>query len=518
MVGQMAGEALKAAQIELARRELAKRQAKPEGLGAAMSLGPVRKEGQTVGQALYENIVGQGEVDTLGEQIGDVIGAAAAGGYRGIKGLLETPEMLVRLGTRAGEEIRQFAGIRDPQEEKTAVLDTATGRLIEGAYGKIGVDKDYLSRRGETTAAQYAGTIGEFLPAAIGGGASAARYATMAGIGSEAAGQATEGTPLEPIARVVGAIAAPTAITGIKNKTVQALTKKSAQMPAVETARNAKNAAYKAFDAAGGQINKNMDDVIRDIELAVDADDMFISYVPTAAGSEYVDAARKALIKHSGKDMNLAQLDKIRAGLGDLYKRSGFDSRVAFIRDKIDDVIDSAPATAAGDAGDLLKVARLENRKYRKIEAFDEMMQKAELGAASTGSGGNLVNKYRQAVASILNSKSKRAKFDKDELEMMRNFVEGSMSENTLRLISKLAPNGNGLMAALNVAAIASNPAFVAGTIAGMGAKSAAEAKALGGVDAIRDLIISGVPKDQRKFFTDNNIRVLLGLQANEGQ
>jgi hypothetical protein len=121
------------------------------------------------------------------------------------------------------------------------------------------------------------------------------------------------------------------------------------------------------------------------------------------------------------------------------------------------------------------------------------------------------VNSYRRAVKSILTSKNKRAKFDPDELEIMQRFVEGSMSENFMRLVGKLSPSGNGLMAALNLGAIVNDPRMAAATVAGMTAKSRADKRAVQSVEGIRDMIISGVKPSQRKDI-DQDIRVLLGL------
>ncbi len=62
----------------------------------------------------------------------------------------------------------------------------------------------------KTTAGKFARTVGEFLPAsAIGPGGMAYKLGTgaTAALGSEAAGQFTEGMPAEPYARVVGALA-----------------------------------------------------------------------------------------------------------------------------------------------------------------------------------------------------------------------------------------------------------------------------------------------------------------------
>lgn len=510
-------------------------QPEPSGASALTGVAPLRKEGQTFGQALRENIVGEGEVDTLGEQVGDIIGTGAAGILRGIKGIAETPEMLVRFGKRAGEEISEYTGTRDPSQKKTAVLDTATGRAIQSGYegiaGLAGADPAGLQRKGETTAAQYAGTIGEFLPAAaslnpakIGTEAflraspAATKAMVAAGVGSEAAGQLTEGTQYEPVARVVGAFASPAALSGlntIKNKTVQLTQKRAIERPAVETARQAKDASYSAFTSAGGKVDIPMNDVIKDIELSINTDDLFLGYAPKLGGtSAYIDEARQAVISLTGRDLNLAQLDKFRGTLSNIYKQSGFDPRVGFIRDKIDDVIQNAPIAQGGKAGDLLNTARADFRRYKKVEVFEELMDRAERGAAKTGSGGNVVNKYLQAVDTILNSPAKRRQFDKGEIEMMENFVRGDLSRDALRLIGKLSPSGNGLMAALNVAAIAQNPAFVAGTVAGVAAKAGSERRAIDELDAIRKAIISGVAPKEKKGF-ENALRTFLGLQAN---
>jgi len=62
----------------------------------------------------------------------------------------------------------------------------------------------------KTTPGKYAQTAGEFVPGALVGGsnllANAIKYGVVPGVASEAAGQATEGTKLEPYARLVGAL------------------------------------------------------------------------------------------------------------------------------------------------------------------------------------------------------------------------------------------------------------------------------------------------------------------------
>ena len=310
----------------------------------------------------------------------DVAKSLGSGLVRGGIALVETPELLGRLGVRGYQEAKQLLG--GEVEQETPIFDTVTGRTLREAT----TADDYQA---QTTAGKYAGTVGEFLPAAVGGPAGLLRRgatAAVAGLGSEAAGQAAEGTALEPVARVVGAFAAPSAISGIKNKTVQALSKRSIEKPNVETARAAKNAAYNAFTNAGGKVNVNMNEVVSKVERAIDDSDVFIDY--TTGTNQYVDAARQAIIKHTGKELNLAQVDKLRAALGRTYKNSGFDPKVEFIRDQLDEVIDAAPVLGAEKASDLLAAARTSNRRYKKIEVFEEAMQKAERA------GGDVVKKY----------------------------------------------------------------------------------------------------------------------------
>lgn len=71
----------------------------------------------------------------------------------------------------------------------------------------------------KTTAGEFAGTVGEFLPgAAAFGGVSPSNlltYGVVPGLANEAAGQATEGTAAEPYARIAASLLAPIAASRI---------------------------------------------------------------------------------------------------------------------------------------------------------------------------------------------------------------------------------------------------------------------------------------------------------------
>ena len=436
----------------------------------------------------------------------DVARSLGSGMVRGAIAIPETLEMAGRGIRRLGEEAYQLVG--GEVEQETPVLKSTIGEALRGLTSA----DDYQP---QTTAGEYAGTVGEFLPAAIGGPAGLLRragVATVAGLGSEAAGQAAEGTGLEMPARIVGAFAAPSAVGRIANKTVR----RSIQRPSVESLRDAKNAAYSAVDKSGVKFTT---DEVSDLRSRAKAAVDDFNYVPA------VDLQTKAALStvgaQAGKELTIGQLDKLRQGLYKRYNRAPEEQGIRAIIDEIDDLIEAKdPANA------LMTAAREANKRYKKSELLDEAFKRAERSTDVSGSGGNLVNNYRRAVASILNSKRNRKYFSSErvdpnipsEIEVMEQFVSGTFSENTKRLIGKMAPSGNGLMQALNIGAVAYNPAMATFTAAGMLAKGSAERGALKSAEALKDMIATGAAPEKRKLITDREIRILLGLQADEGQ
>lgn len=424
----------------------------------------------------------------------DVAKSLGSGLVRGGIALAETPELLGRLGVRGYQEAKQLLG--GEVEQETPVFDTVTGRTLREAT----TADDYQA---QTTAGKYAGTVGEFLPAAVGGPAGLLRRgatAAVAGLGSEAAGQATEGTKLEPVARVVGAFAAPMTASKIANKTI----KRSIERPSLESLRDAKNVAYDAVDKSG--VKFSTDEVGNLINRAKASVDDF-NYVPD------VDLQTKAALStvgaQAGKELTIGQLDKLRQGLYKRYNKAPEEQGIRAIIDEIDDLIEAKePANA------LMSAAREANKRYKKSELLDEAFTRAQRSAAASGSGGNVVNNYRRAVANILNSKKNSKYFLDEEKQVMEQFVKGNLSENTLRLIGKLSPSGNGLMQALNIGAVAYNPAMIGVTGAGIIAKSGAERSALRSVEMLKNMIATGAAPKKRKLITDREIRILLGLQA----
>lgn len=135
-----------------------------------------------------------------GEDVAKSFGIGLAQGAIGISTLPGNIEQLGRMGINAAG---RFAGAEGNVVDPDTFLPNYGGvkRAIE-----IGFTGDFYQP--QTTAGEYARTIGEFAPVAFGGGSALARAARVAtpAIGSETAGQITKGTELEPWARLAGAL------------------------------------------------------------------------------------------------------------------------------------------------------------------------------------------------------------------------------------------------------------------------------------------------------------------------
>lgn len=269
--------------------------------------------------------------------------------------------------------------------------------------------------------------------------------------------------------------AAAPVVVNVGTKAFRNLFQRAAERPEIGTLKMAKNAAYRAVDEAGERFS---------------ADDMAAlnqTVRNELAGSNYVegvdtqtDAVLRLLDKKSISDISLGQLDKLRQDMWSRYNKATNEVGILDAIDAVDELVASRAST-----NELMDAARLANSQYKKAELLDLAFQKARDQTASTGSGGNILNKYRQAVTSIINNPKQAKWFNGEEVAAMRNFIEGSIPQNTLRRIGKLSPSGNGLMLALNLGATAINPAMIGVAAVGAGAKAISDRAVERGADAL---------------------------------
>lgn len=171
-----------------------------------------QKEDRGIMDVLRENIVGEGEVDTIGERVGEAIGAAGAGALRGVRGLLELPETVGSLA-RMGYQYARGQDVQPMPEE------TVAGKAFTDLYGGlasiVGADPSRIEYRGDTGTGKFAGKVGEFLPFA---GRRVAQYAlapVVAGMaGEKTAEELGFGETGQMIGEVAGMLAGPAAYGG----------------------------------------------------------------------------------------------------------------------------------------------------------------------------------------------------------------------------------------------------------------------------------------------------------------
>lgn len=260
------------------------------------------------------------------------------------------------------------------------------------------------------------------------------------------------------------------------SKGYDAFARNAAERPSSNAFKAVKNAAYRAVDDSGEVFTgSDMDGLAtraRDLLKAADFDD--IADPQTAA-------ALRTLEARAGQDVSLGRLDRIRQTLWDRYNR-GDEPLILDLIGEIDGLIDTKAGASAA-----MKAARDANSTFRRVEMLENVFRKAELQTDSTGSGGNILNKYRQAITAILVDQKKAKWFAPQQIAVMENFVRGSQSENALRRIGKMAPGGNGLMTYLNFYAATLDPTLLAATAAAQAAKTGADNMATAGREGVLD-------------------------------
>lgn len=285
-------------------------------------------------------------------------------------------------------------------------------------------------------------------------------------------------------------------IGGMANKTYSTLFQKSVTKPTVTNLRQLKDFAYDKLSKSGHKFSK---DEVDDLALKVMSITDDVDYLP---GEKHIDAAINYFnnqTKDGGKSLTLSQVAKLRERLHSIYRKgfdggNKYDPRIYKMIDDVDDMINSH-----GGASALYKGAKEAHGRYKKAQLVEDAFNRADRAAQASGSGGNVLNSYKQAVNRILNSKQARF-FTKDEVKAMEAVVSGNVDQRMMRLIGKASPSGNGLMLMLNGIAAMQNPGFLALTGAGMASKLGAEKNQRQLIEELENYLATGVrPKKKLK-------------------
>lgn len=404
------------ARRELARRELARRRG---------------QQGQSPGVA------------------SDVVASGASGIARGAADLVGLPGTVAdlvnsggRWALRSGYELatgaapsseggaveRFFAGPSQEVEQMLLGGNVLSGERFRDAASTItGGATDYQPY---TTAGEYARTIGEFLPggAAFGGATAAnlARYTLAPALGSETAGQLTEGTSLEPYARIAGALAGGIAGNRVGGGATKLPTaseiKQSAGYGQLNDAMKNARLNGSAYKRIVGDIWKEANDFGLTTDLKSRFGGTLRDFVQRAEASGGASLYDLELLRRSLRNAAGNTLDKSSQALS------------SKLVEKLDDAVDAlSAASIAGskETGrpvvDALKEARETYRIGIKAQMVEDAIQRAQ--SAASGMENGLRIEFRKLV----NNPKLARNFSDVEKEAMRAVAEGNFTNNALR-------------------------------------------------------------------------------------
>ena len=436
-----------------------------------------------MGLSMPKNVELQ-EVENVGV-IEDVSRAVGSGLGRGAVGVLDLPELAIEGVGRLGQMGLEAAGF-DMGERIDPFGPTVVGGGIRSGLEKIGAE-GALDYKGKSKPAKFAGTISEF---AAGGGAlgAAGKLAKLgakagsrrsavggalekAGLSKEAVGtavaagtgsEAAEGSSLEPIARIAGAIASPTVAARTANVLVgkpyntfikprqlakelntgdagvdKALANAFVNQNA-KSQRALKNVSYAAADKTGDVFSQKD---LKDLYYKIDDDlasgsGQSVRYDPQS--DDHISKALDAIFERTeSSSTSLIGLDNLRKQLRQIAKSGSsktggavFDPRIQTMIKDIDDLI---KFKAVGSP--ILETARLASMRTAKLEMFEDLLSGSKLRGSSA---------YIKAIEDILKNPNKVSYFDESEIKAMQAIVSGKIDEKILRGFGNLSPLGEG--------------------------------------------------------------------------
>ena len=474
---------------------------------------------------------------TLADKRG-LLGQFTSGMTEGAANLLSLPNT-VELGLRSiGPAIGNAMGGDFAMPTESVLPDAgASFRTMAENMGSMTPETDdatsrFVRRVGQEVGAGLIPAAGVVSKAATPVRMALTEAAALAGSGAGAAA-AQEAFPGNPTAELVGQLIGGFTPVALANQAERMAIKTSA--PALDELRAAKSAAYQQADELG-------------VVYPAEAYDQLVSKLQSAAERASLVPERHGnpasvlgdFIKRQGQPHTLTELDNLRQVIVRDLMQSPQGSDRAFGRifaDEVDDFIakiepqvlpPKGPQVSIGGgpmsgmydtpaqltASQAITAARRANQIYKKTETFDKALYKADLNAASSGSGGNLNNTTRQQMKAILTNDAKRRQFSAAELEAMEKVVRQGPVENALRAVGKVAPGGNGLMTALNIGAVATNPVMAAVPIAGSAAKFIADRGTVNGGKAVRAMIANGGKASAVPKITPNTEKVIKALMT----
>lgn len=275
-------------------------------------------------------------------------------------------------------------------------------------------------------------------------------------------------------------------------------------VPTIDQLKDTSRAVYKEIDDLGAVVtDKSYRKITRDLNKVFRTlgGDKNITPKATASLERFNQAAREK------RDIPLSEIDILRTVAGNAAK--SLEAPESAIGTAMIDVVDSSldkfkkkDFTGAIEGAEITsryKVARNLWGRARRSELIQEAFTKARNQASGFENG------IRTQFRSILNSKRQRRLFNEQELDAMRNVVQGTKKENLAKFIGRLGFFEGGSTSLLGAATGSALGAAVAGPVGaaivpmvGQVSKSLAQRMTRRGAEFVDEVIRAG--RDARQI------------------
>lgn len=366
----------------------------------------------------------------------DILGSAVTGVRRGVEGLAGaigdanqmTGEIVSRGAEALGASRKTARTLGSIMRRANALPFAPTSEQVRGATTPV-LGEEYQP---QTTAGDYARSLGEFAPAAALGPGGLVRKTAMTAIpaiGSEIAGQLTEGTQAEPYARAAGALTGGIVAGGRAPKAVKEAAKAA---PTAEQLKAQTDRLYGTLRNAGIKYDPNA----YANSVTKMADDLVSKgFRPSVAKDAFalVDDLAKEVGKSPDFDdiSSLVQMvgQKARAAArtGDKPTEAAFN----IIRDNLNKMERSAPLVSQvniprNEINRVRSAAREVAKRNTKQRALSEIVENADTYASGQEAG------LRNGIRNLVRSKRGKQLFDKAEQKALLDVANGRKGVQTL--------------------------------------------------------------------------------------
>jgi hypothetical protein len=337
------------------------------------------------------------------------------------------------------------------------------------------------SYEAQTLPGKVAEKVGEFLPGALIPGSAGTRIASVVApavgaVGGREIVKASGGSErAQSVGEFVGAILG----GGASSMRAPKLGMKSAA-PTLEDLKGNVTTAYRAVDAAGIKYKPNTIDKLLDGIEADLADNKF-----NPARHRESATMLKELEKLRGEPLTPTQLDQMRQVVRRDVAGIKTDDADAFFGQRMIAKIDEFTDKVGG--GPQLSAARAANTRYKKVEAVSDAMERAQNRAGASGGGGNIDNAIRSQMRGVLEN---TRNLTPAETKALKSIVRGDKMQNIARVAGKASPTNGIVPMAANV--ILAKVTGGASIPISMGLKAIADQTTVTKVERLVDLMARG--------------------------